>query len=100
MEARKVTNSELAEELNNFGLSWIMGYNLTSEEAQKILDRNWLATTIDVGILRQKLTLKFICFSYAYSNLPALRGQSMGEGVRTSPEKGGGVGDTALNFQD
>lgn len=33
-----------------------------------------------------------------YSNLLAPRGQSKGEGVRTSPRKGGGVGDAAFNF--
>jgi hypothetical protein len=36
--ARKLTGDELAEELDNFGLSWILGYELTAEEAQKILD--------------------------------------------------------------
>lgn len=36
--ARRLDGDELAEELNNFGLSWILGYELTSEEAQKILD--------------------------------------------------------------
>lgn len=38
--ARRLAGDELAEELNNFGLSWILGYELTSEEAQKILDDN------------------------------------------------------------
>lgn len=36
--ARKLAGDELAEELGNFGLSWILGYELTSEERQKILD--------------------------------------------------------------
>lgn len=36
--ARKLAGDELAEELDNFGLSWILGYELTSEEAQKVLN--------------------------------------------------------------
>lgn len=36
--ARKLASTELAEELGNFGLSWILGYELTSEEKQKILN--------------------------------------------------------------
>lgn len=35
--ARKLAGDELKEELDNFGLSWILGYDLTPEEAQKIL---------------------------------------------------------------
>ncbi len=35
--ARKLVGDELAEVLDNFGLSWILGYKLSSEEARKIL---------------------------------------------------------------
>ena len=38
--ARRLAGDELAEELNNFGLSWILGYELTSAESQKILDQS------------------------------------------------------------
>lgn len=36
--ARKLAGDELAKELDNFGLSWILGYELSVEERQKILD--------------------------------------------------------------
>lgn len=38
--ARRLAGDELANELNNFGLSWILGYELTAEESQKIIDQD------------------------------------------------------------
>lgn len=35
--ARKLVGEELATELSNFGLSWILGYELTIKEREKIL---------------------------------------------------------------
>ena len=37
--ARRLSGDELANELDNFGLSWILGYELSSTEAQEFLDR-------------------------------------------------------------
>jgi hypothetical protein len=37
--ARRLSGDELAGELDNFSLSWILGYELSASEAQKILDQ-------------------------------------------------------------
>ena len=45
------------------------------------------------------LDSKYIYCDTVHFNLPAPRGRGYGRGVRTSPEKGGGVGDAAFTFK-
>jgi hypothetical protein len=40
LDARRLSDEALANEFDNCGLSWILGYDLSSSEARKFLDQN------------------------------------------------------------